>query len=237
MPLKTPVPVFNRLISGLPRKTRDSVVDACEIVELVSDTVLYETNQNFKHVYFPSTGFISQAVAVSGHPPMEMGLIGNEGMLGGTILLGIDTAPLRAIVQGSGLALRMKVKQFRRALSEHPVFARTISRYLYVRMSQLAHNAVCSHFHEVEPRLARCLLLTQDIAHADDFHLTHQHLADMLGVQRSAVTIAAGGLQKRKLIDYARGDINIVDRKGLEQASCECYEKIKLQYTRLFETF
>ena len=211
------------------------MLDNSELVDLVFGTILCEANQPFRHVYFPRTGFISLVAAMSGHQPLEMGLIGNEGMLGGTLALGVSAVPLRAVVQGSGSALRMTVPQFRNVLHDSPALNRILNRYLYVIMVQLAQTAACTHFHEVGPRLARWLLLTHDSAHADHFHLTHQFLADMLGVQRSAVTIAAGVLQKRKLIRYIRGDIRIIDRKGLEAASCECYEAARENYARLFK--
>ena len=162
-----------------------------------------------------------------------MGLIGSEGMLGVTLVLGINTAPLDAVVQGSGTALRLSASQLQRELRDTPALFKILSRYLYVLMAQLSQSVACSHFHETEPRLARWLLMTHDRAHADHFYLTHQRLADMLGVQRSAVTIAAGTLQKRKLICYTRGEINILDRAGLEAGSCECYGELTEDYNRL----
>ena len=170
---------------------------------------------------------------VSGHPALEMGLIGSEGMLGATLVLGVATVPLRAVVQGPGRALRMTVAQLHAAIASSPALLRTLKRYLYVLMEQLSRTAACTRFHEIEARLTRWLLMTHDRAHADRFHLTHQFLADMLGVQRSAVTIAAGDLQERGLIEYTRGQIHVLDRKGLESVSCECYELVVADYARL----
>jgi CRP-like cAMP-binding protein len=163
-----------------------------------------------------------------------MGLIGNEGMLGATVILGVNVAPLRAVVQGAGTALRINTVDFRLILGEGKALPRTINRYLYVMLAQLSQTAACNHFHEIEPRLARWLLMTHDRAHADHFHLTHEFLADMLGVRRSGITVAAGALQAKNLIGYTRGEISILDRTGLEAAACECYEVVNRDYQQLF---
>lgn len=224
----------NRLLEDLPRKERSKILKCCKPVELVFGTVLCESDQPIQHVYFPLDGFISLVVPMDGHPPLEMGLIGNEGMFGATLVLGVITSPLHAVVQGSGTALQMTSSQLLRKLSDNLSLRHTLKRYLYVLMAQLSQSVACNRFHEVDARLARWLLMTHDRAHADHFHLTHQFLADMLGVQRSAVTIAAGSMQKRKLIRYVRGDIRILDRPGLEDASCECYDAVVEDYARLF---
>ncbi|HUS24823.1 MAG TPA: Crp/Fnr family transcriptional regulator [Candidatus Binatia bacterium] len=235
MVAKTPVKVVNRLIAGLPAAERKRVLAACEPVELVFGTILCEPDVPVRDVYFPLSGFISLVAVVSAHPPLEMGLIGSEGMLGATVVLGVPDAPLRAVVQGTGSALRMGIAQFRRELRRNPVLLRTLNRYLYVLMAQLSQTAACTRFHEVEARLARWLLMTHDRCHADHFHLTHEFLADMLGVRRSGVTIAAGLLQGRNLIGYTRGEITVMDRDGLEAASCECYRAVIHDYARLLK--
>lgn len=231
MSVVTPV---NHLLYDLPRKMRSKILKCCKPVDLVFGSVLCKSDKPFPHVYFPLTGFISLVAPMDDHPPLEMGLIGNEGMLGVTLVLGVNTAPLHAVVQGSGTALQMTTLQFQRELRDNPSLRHTLKRYLYVLMAQLSQSAACTRFHEVEARLARWLLMTHDRAHADHFHLTHQFLADMLGVQRSAVTIAAGSMQKKKLIRYVRGDIRILDRRGLEAASCECYDAVVEDYARIF---
>lgn len=225
-------PVTNQLIARLPRRERDNLMVLCEPVELVFDTVLASAGQLYSHAYFPLTGFISLLGNVSHHPPLELGLIGNEGMLGATLALGVRAAPLGAIVQGSGSAWRIKSSQLRRLLAHSPALVNLLAKYLYVMLAQAAQTTICTRFHEIEPRLARWLLMTHDRAHGARIHLTHQFLADMLGVQRSAITIAAGRLQKRKLIHYNRGEIDIMDRHGLEGASCECYAAVVLDYQR-----
>jgi CRP-like cAMP-binding protein len=223
----------NNLLMHLPGKELTRVLQHCELVELVFAEVLCEPEQPYKHVYFPLTSFISLMEIVDAHPPLEMSLIGNEGMLGVTMVLGIQEIPLRAVVQGPGTAWKIPVQQFRRALRENSSLLRTLNRYLYVTIAQLSQTAACTHFHEVEARLARWLLMTHDRAHADHFHLTHQYLANMLGVQRSAVTIAAGVLQQREFISYTRGEISILNRKGLEGVSCECYAAVIDDYAKL----
>lgn len=226
--------VVNSLIDNLPRRERKSILQRCQPVDLIFGAVLCSPDQPFEHVYFPLSGFISLVVTVSGHRPLELGLIGNEGVLGATLALGVDEAPVRAVVQGEGTALRMTAAQLRRELRRSPGLLLALNRYLYVSLTQLSQTAACTAFHEVEPRLARWLLMSHDRAHADHFHLTHEFLADMLGVRRSGITIAAGVLQRRKLIRYSRGDISVLDRKGLEAASCECYGALVEDYAQLF---
>lgn len=226
--------VVNRLIDNLPRQERSRIIARCHSVDLALGAVLCQPGQPFEHVYFPTTGFISQVVKINGHQPLELSLIGNEGMLGATLALGVQAASASAVVQGAGTALRMTAAQLRRELRDAPSLLLMLNRYLYVSIAQLSQSAGCTAFHEVEPRLARWLLMTHDRAHADHFNLTHEFLADMLGVRRSGITIAAGVLQRRKLIRYSRGEIRVLDRKGLEAASCECYGELIDDYTQLF---
>lgn len=229
-----PLSVANHLIECLPRAEGQRFFQLCEPVELGFGTIVCEANRAYADVYFPQTAFISLVKVVDGHPPLEIALIGSEGMLGATLALGVEDAPLRGVVQGSGTALRMSALQFRRELHDNTALLKTLNRYLYVTTEQLAQTAACTHFHEIETRLVRWLLMTHDRAHADQFHLTHKFLADMLGVQRSAITIAAGALQKRNFIHYTRGEITILDRKGLEAAACSCYRAMIDAYTDIF---
>lgn len=234
MLLGTSTDTVNRLIDGLPRKESKRILALCETVDLDFGAILSERDQPTSHAYFPISSFISLVTTLSDHPALEMGLIGNEGMLGGTLVLGVDAAPMRAVVQGSGITLRIGTSALKRLLVESPALKRTLNRYVYVMMAQLSQTAACNHFHEIEPRLARWLLMTHDRAHADQFHLTHEFLADMLGVRRSGITVAAGTLQSKKLIGYTRGDISILDRKGLERAACECYRAVNEDYRQQF---
>ncbi len=213
----------NRLLDALPSAERDRVLAHCELIELVQGQVLSEPGEEFQYAYFPLTAHIALLANADDHQFLEMGAIGNEGLLGATLVLDIDTAPLRAVVQGEGAALRMPTVDLREAIANGTALRMQLARYLYEITNQLVQIAACTHFHEIKPRLARWLLMTHDRAHSDRFHFTHVALAGMLGVQRSAVTIAAGLLQRSKLIQYARGDITILSRSGLLAASCSCY--------------
>ncbi len=232
MPTATPELEVNGLCTILPQSECIRLQALCEPVELVMGTVLCESDQHYTHVYFPLTGFISLATTLTGHPPLEMGLIGCEGMLGATLALGVTRVPMRAIVQGSGSALRVSVAQYQQALYASPELRRVMRRYLYVLIMQLSHSLACIRFHEIEPRLARRLLMTHDRVRTDYLHLTHESLADALGVRRSGITIAAGSLQARGLIRYRRGEVMVLDRPGLEAASCECYATLIDDYDR-----
>lgn len=157
-------------------------------------------------------------------------MVGREGMLGAQLALGVSSIPLHALVQGAGTAWRIAAAPFRHALSDSKALQLSLNRYVYVLMAQLATSAACTRFHRVEPRLARWLLMTQDRAHSDSFHLTHELLAHMLGVRRVGITGAACDLQRLGLIRYRRGAITVLDRAGLEAAACSCYAADRRAY-------
>lgn len=221
----TPEPIANSLIAGLPRGEQRRLLADCFPVELVSGALLCQPGKPLRDAYFPLSGCLSLAAVVGRHPPLDMVLVGSEGMLGLSLALGIGRdAPMLGMVKCPGRALRMPEAQLRRELARSPGLARAVQRQLLVLLAQLARTAACTGFHGVQARLARWLLMFHDRAHADHFHLTHELLAEMLGVQRSAVSIAAGTLQKAQVISYSRGEIQILDRSGLEAMSCECYQ-------------
>jgi len=215
--------IENRLIALLSRRDRAALLDISESVDLELGTVLCEPGEPTRHVYFPNDCFISLVAAIEGEPALEVGMVGREGMLGAQLVLGVGAMPLHALVQGAGMARRVAAAPFRHALSASSSLQQALNRYVYVLMAQLATSAVCTRFHSVEPRLARWLLMTQDRAHSDSFHLTHEFLAHMLGVRRVGITGAASDLQRNGLIRYHRGEITVLDRAGLEAAACSCY--------------
>lgn len=223
----------NRLLEALPSSDRRRMLAECEAVELVFADVLYTPRERLSHVYFPTASFISLIMAVDATTSLEVGLVGNEGMFGTPLVLGVDVSPVRAVVQGAGPALRMTAPAFCRELGRSHALQREADRFIFVQMSQLAQTAACTRFHVVEARLARWLLMTQDRAHADTFHVTQEFLALMLGVRRVGVTKAAGALQARHLIQYRRGDVTVLDRRGLKGASCGCYKADREAYDQI----
>lgn len=228
-----PLKPRNRLLNALPRTEVRRLLAACDEVELAFGAVLYEPDARIRYVFFPTGGFVSLMIPVDGTSNLEVGLVGNEGMLGVPLVLGVDVSPLRALVQGAGPAWRMSAEVFTAEFDRSPALRRVLLRYLQVRMSQLSQTAACTRFHVVEERLARWLLMTQDRAHSDAFRVTHAFLAYMLGVRRVGVTKAANALQKRKLISYHRGAIMILDRAGMETAACGCYQADRSTYESL----
>lgn len=213
----------NGLLSGLPRRRREIFLSACEHVPLKVNDILGEPGERIRHVYFPTDGVVALMSGVDGRDALALALIGSEGMLGASVMLGVRLLPLRARVQETGSALRIKLADLKRTLLEAPLLKRELHDYLYSVLVQLGQTAACAVFHVVDLRIAYWLLMTHDRARADSFVLTHNTLARMLGVRRSGVTTAAGLLQDRNLISYTRGQVSILDREGLEHASCDCY--------------
>lgn len=225
--------IENHLIELLPRNDRRRLLDACEPIQLTLAEVIHEPGAATRHVYFPVDGFISLVARIDEHPGLEVGMVGREGMLGSNLVLGVEIAPLRALVQGAGSAWRVTAVDFRRELARNAPLQRVLDRYIHVSMSQLAASAACLRFHQIGPRLARWLLMSQDRAHADSFSVTHEFLAYMLGVRRVGITVAAGSLQRSGLIHYHRGTLSVLDRPGLEATACACYAADRKSYTRL----
>jgi CRP-like cAMP-binding protein len=224
------------LLDALPRRESQRILDECDAVELKFGEILYEPGARIRRVYFPTASFMSVMIPVAGTGNLEVALVGNEGMIGLPLVVGVEVSPLRVLVQGPGPAWRMTAVAFARALTRSPALRRQLNRYLQVRMSQLAQTAACTRFHVVEQRLARSLLMTQDRAHRDQFHATHEFLAHMLGVRRVGITKAASALQTRRLIHYHRGQVTIHDRGGMKAAACACYQTDRDTYEGLLAT-
>jgi CRP-like cAMP-binding protein len=225
--------MVNRLIESLPVSDRRRMLADCETVELVFADRLSAPGETLEYVYFPIGGFISLIMPVDDSAALEVGMVGNEGMFGTPLALGVDISPVRAVVQGAGTALRMDAAAFRRELARSAALRQRIEMYIFVQLSQLAQTAACTRFHVVEARLARWLLMTQDRAQTNAFHITQEFLAFMLGVRRVGVTKAARSLQERELIQYSRGSMTVLDRRGLKAASCSCYKADRDTYDRM----
>jgi CRP-like cAMP-binding protein len=226
-------PGTNALIAVLPRKDRLQLLAACEPVTLVFAEALSPPDGKTRHVYFPTGGFISLIAVADGNTHIEVGLIGDEGMLGIPAFLGVNMTPLQAMVQGAGPALRIGTAAFRNELDQSPALRARLSLYVSVVHSQLAQTAACNRFHVVQARLARWLLMTQDRSHAHEFSVTHEFLSYMLGVRRVGVTAAATALQGLNLISHERGKLTILDRTGLQAAACGCYQADCDTYARV----
>jgi CRP-like cAMP-binding protein len=228
------IPGQNRLLSALSRDLQIRLLPRMEKVSLPIRQVLYEAHTPIAHVYFPVSGVMSLVISLKGGASVEVATIGNEGMVGTAVFLGAERSPTRAFCQVAGQALKMRTDNFRRALEEHAELADVVRRYTQGMVNQLSQTTACNHVHSVQARMCRWLLMTHDRVGADEFHLTQEFLAQMLGVRRPSVTVAAGLLQKAGLIRYQRGRIRIVDRASLENKACECYETVRQDFDRLF---
>lgn len=226
-------PADNLLLAALPAAARQRLLGDRPPVDLALSEILSEAGDRIRYVHFPIDGFISLITPAHGRGQLEIGLIGNEGMLGVSVLLGVNVSPLRAMVQGAGRAWRVDAGSLQQELALNAGLRTALNRYLYVFLAQLMQSATCTRFHLIEARLARWLLMTRDRAHSNQFHITHEFLALMLGVRRAGVTRAASALQRGQLIRYRRGDISILDVRGLERAACACYSVDKKIYARI----
>jgi CRP-like cAMP-binding protein/PAS domain-containing protein len=220
-------PIANRVLAAMPLEEYRCLSDGLEPVFLNFGDVLYEPGDPIRYVYFPGDSLVSLLTQVEERMTLEVGLIGSEGMVGISLALGVSSSPMRALVQGTGAAMRMEAGRFQLELKQSPSLQRELYRYSHLLMAQFTQTAACNRFHGVEARLARWLSMTRDRVSSDRFHLTHDFMADMLGVRRVGITNAATTLRERRLIEYNRGDITILDRKGLNAAACVCYRVVK----------
>ncbi|WP_338114194.1 Crp/Fnr family transcriptional regulator [Thiorhodococcus mannitoliphagus] len=230
---KTPEHFDNRLLAALPKRDQRKILSHCQVVELRRGEVISEPGDRIREVYFPTGSFVSMVTPPADHSGLEVRLVGNEGMIGTPLILGVEITQIRTFVQGAGPAWRMSDARFGEALRQSDALRARLHRYLDVLMNQSTQLLACTRFHLVEARLARWLLMTQDRAHSDHFHITHELLALLLGVRRVGVTKAASALQARKLIHYHRGDITVLDRAGLQDAACGCYGAAEAMYAQV----
>jgi CRP-like cAMP-binding protein len=225
--LNSRLPVPNKLLAALPVPEYQHLLAGLEQVTLIFGESLYAPGTPIQYIYFPINCIVSLLTTVEGRRTLEIGLVGHEGMIGIPLALGIGVSHLRALVQGPGTAMRMEAGPFCAELLHSMPLQRVLNRYTHALMAQFTQIAACNHFHPVAARLARSLLMTRERIRSNEFFLTHEFLAEILGVRRVGVTRAAGTLQKNNLISYSRGNIRIIDRKGLEAAACSCYRIIK----------
>jgi CRP-like cAMP-binding protein len=223
----------NRLLAMLPQDEYERLLPHLEHVSFALGEVIYESGGQQSYIYFPTTAIISLLYMMQNGSSAEMGVAGNEGLVGIALFMGGDTVPNRAVVQSAGEALRMKTKVLQDEFARGGTFQRLLLRYTQALMTQMSQTAVCNRLHSVEQQLCRWLLLSRDRLNSDELVMTQELIANMLGVRREGVTVAAQRLQETGLIRYVRGHIKILDQRGLEATVCECYRVVKDEYDRL----
>jgi len=220
-------PVSNRMLLLLGNREFRAMRARLKLVELEHHSILHEANRKVERVYFPNSGLISLVVVMSTGKTAEVGVVGNEGVVGLEGLFGIRRSPLREIVQISGMAYSISTTHLEKLFNAYPELPVRLSRFVIVNRMQISQTAACNRLHEVVQRLSRWLLMTQDRVDSGMIPMTHDFLAVMLGTDRSSVTEAAGVLQRKRVIEYTRGSVRVINRKGLERTSCECYQLIR----------
>jgi CRP-like cAMP-binding protein len=223
----------NRLLAALDSSDLEKITAHLEIDEYGSGQTLYEPHETGKYVYFPFSCVTSIVNTVAPGSTVEVGTVGNEGLVGLAIFLDGESTPNRTLVQVPGQMGRLRVEEFRKVVDNSPRLRNFLNRYTLAFLAQVSQTAACNRSHNIDERCARWLLMTHDRVFSDTFSLTHEFLAFMLGVRRAGVTVAAGILQKAGLITYKRGKITILNREGLEGASCDCYQVVRQEFDRL----
>jgi CRP-like cAMP-binding protein len=222
-------PVLNEILTALPRTEFETVVPKLEFVRLKLHQVLHEAGETLKSAYFCNSGMFSILNVMRDGKSVEVGLIGKEGVSGTPLVAGFRTSHTRAVVQAEATAFRISADTLRAVLPKCPGLERQMNRFAQLLAVQVTQIAACNRLHEVNERLARWLLMTQDRVGSEHLPLTQEFLAQMLGTRRSSVTVSAGALQKSGLIAYTRGNVTILNRRSLEQASCDCYGLLQRQ--------
>ncbi len=225
----------NRLLKALPADVYERLRADLELVPLALGAVIYEAHEPLSHVYFPTTAIVSLLYTMENGSSAEMGVVGCDRMVGIAVFMGGDTTPNRAVVQSASDALRLDLKPFRGEVKRSGELHRLLLLYTQALLTQMSQTAVCNRLHSVEQQLCRWLLLSHDRLESNDLIMTQELIANMLGVRREGVSVAAHQLQQAGLIRYKRGHITIVDRPGLESRVCECYQVVKAECDRLYE--
>jgi CRP-like cAMP-binding protein len=220
-------PVSNRILLAIPDSEYRSLRPGLEFLPLPHHRRLYEPNRKFEFVYFPNSALISLVIVMADGKTVEVGVLGKEGFAGVPSMFGLLRSPIREVVQISGDGFRIKVNPFRRALRSSPVLQALLGRYSVVLALQISQTAACNRLHDIERRLSRWLLLAQDRVDTGYIAMTHDFLATMLGTDRPTVSLAAANLQRKEIIDYTRGSVQILNRKELEKCAYECYQIIQ----------
>ena len=223
----------NHLLAALRADEFVRVTAKLEPISLKLGEVLYESGDKLDYAYFPTTAIISMLYIMENGATAEIGVIGNDGLVGNALFMGSDTTTSRAVIQSTGAVLRMKAKDLKIEFALGGMFQKLLLRYTQALMTQISQTAVCNRLHAVEHQVCRWLLLSHDRLDSDMLVMTHDLISNMLGVRREGVTLAAQKLAKRKLIKNVRGTITIIDRQGLEEAVCECYAVVNNEYNRL----
>ena len=226
-------PVQNRLLAALSADVRERLQPNLELVPLALGEVVYEAHGALSHVYFPTSAIVSLLYTMENGTSAEMGVVGCDGVVGIAVFMGGDTTPNRAVVQSAGDALRLALKPFRDEFRRTGELHRLLLFYTQALLTQMSQTAVCNRLHSVEQQLCRWLLLSHDRLESNELIMTQELIANMLGVRREGVSVAAHRLQQLGLIRYKRGHITIVDRPGLESQVCECYQVVKTECDRL----
>ena len=227
-------PHGNRLLARLPPEEYQRLLPRLQVVPLALKHVLYEARSPMDHAYFPNQGVVSALTVMEDGRAIEVATIGDEGMVGLPLLVGAKTTANRVIVQVSGEALRMAEDVLREEVSRDSPLRQLLVLYHSVFLTQVSQAVACNGLHSVHQRCCRWLLMTQDRAHSDVFPMTHEFLAEMLGVRRSTVSEVLKPFQEEGLIRYSRGRFTVLDREGLKAGSCECYRRINEEFERLF---
>ena len=226
-------PAQNRLLAALPTDEYERLQPDSELVPLALGQVTYEANETLSHVYFPTTAIVSPLYTMENGAAVEMGIVGCDGVAGVAVFMGGDTTPNRAVVQSAGDAYRLKLQHFRDEFKRVGELHRLLLLYTQALLTQMSQTAVYNRLHSVEQQLCRCPLLSRDQLGSNELAMTQELIANMLGVRREGVSVAAHGLQNAGLIRYVRGHITILDRPGLESKVCECYQVVKSECERL----